>query len=213
VPFVLTPLGNAGAHRSWAVSYVGVTIVLGSLAASPWRPRWRSTFLVALLVVLEVGNYAVSQNAVDMFPGAYEVGADGRTMTPELVALAKEFGAQQGRGHRIAADRDVFVGFATYAGAQETSFDYPFWELFYSGNDEAVRHRLVEETGVQYVVFDEHAVGLPSATPLLFATDQPPTTTLIERSDLRALERYRWLSVVYRTPHYVVLRVLDGRRT
>jgi len=121
--FILAPSGAEGARRSWAVSYLGLAVVVAPAAiavldrlAGRWYRVVAGAALLAGLLVVLVGNTAAGQNPSYRFPGPYTFGSDTRSVTPELLAASAWLRHADGDRLRIVTDRYTGLVFASYGG-------------------------------------------------------------------------------------------------
>jgi hypothetical protein len=149
--FILSPSGAEGARRSWAFTWIGLSILVGP--AVVWlldRARRRlprlgriclhSWLLIALVVAL-VGGTAAGVDASYRFPGPFLYGSDARSVTPELVAASEWFKAQFGAGNNVVTDRYTGLIIASF-GLQNTaapSTNFPVWNLFLARPDATIQ--------------------------------------------------------------------------
>jgi hypothetical protein len=140
--FILSPSGAEGARRSWAFTWIGLSILVGPVVV--WlldqargslpqlrRICLRFLLLIALAVAL-VGGTAAGVDASYRFPGPFLFGSDARSVTPELLAVSQWFKARFGTGNNVVTDRYTGLIFASY-GLQNTatpSTNFPVWDLF-----------------------------------------------------------------------------------
>ena len=93
--FILSPAGAEGARRSWAFTWIGLSMLVGPAVvwlldwAGRSMYRWRRVSLrsglVAALAVALIGGTAAGLDASYRFPGPFLYGSDARSVTPELL--------------------------------------------------------------------------------------------------------------------------------
>src|SRR5207253_2959399 len=91
LPVMLTEAGNEGARRSWAFTYIGLSLLIAPII--PWllrrAARWPHMEKVtlggvaAILSIMLVGNVSMQTNEYYRFPGPYVYGSDTRSTTAE----------------------------------------------------------------------------------------------------------------------------------
>ena len=140
--FILSSAGAEGARRSWAFTWIGLSMLVGPAAV--WLLDWtrrsmyrwtrvsfRSGLVVALAIAL-VGGTAAGLNASYRLPGPFLYGSDTRSVTPELLAASEWFSAWFGINNNIVTDRYTGLIFASY-GLQNTaspSAGFPVYNLY-----------------------------------------------------------------------------------
>jgi hypothetical protein len=139
---ILSPAGAEGARRSWAFTWIGLSMLAGPAAVwlvdragrstHRWRRiTWRSGLVAALAIAL-VGGTAAGLNASYRFPGPFLYGSDARSVTPELLGASEWFSGRFGTGNNIITDRYTGLIFASF-GLQNTpdpSAGFPLWNLY-----------------------------------------------------------------------------------
>lgn len=211
LPFVLTSGGSPGAHRSWAYSYVGLSVVagLGLSRLAESLPRLLNRMLCPLVIVaVLMGNYGSAVPDAERFPGPYQLGRDGRSVTPELIEMAKWFGAHEGRGKPIVTDLRTAAPMVAYAEVVLPRF--PSWELFFP--TVAPRSQFVDllyERGIRYVVVNrrlatDHYYSVP------YFHDQPaPPSNPLPLASIDKFDELPWLTLIYESPNFRIYRTVD----
>ena len=129
--FILSPSGAEGARRSWAFTWIGLSMLVSPAAvwlldwAGRSTRRWRRVSLrsglLAALAIALIGGTAAGLDASYRFPGPFLYGSDARSVTPELLATSEWFSARFGTGNNIVTDRYTGLIFASF-GAQNTAY-------------------------------------------------------------------------------------------
>jgi hypothetical protein len=235
--FLLLPLrlnlaGEQGAGRISTFQSVGIAVVVGTgLFSEPWRRRrglhrrrrparfagWPQRarrpalcgLAIVVLFVSLVGNYGSEVDPALRFPGAFELNSsDGRDTPLEAVKLAQELLAKQGPGQRVVSDEATERIFETYAYTPGLGA-LPQWEFFVPTYSSQQLHRLATYGHVSDIVIDDQITeggGTRAALPGFPPPNYPPITV----SGLERLESYSWLKVIFKTQHYVVLKVVGA---
>jgi hypothetical protein len=140
--FILFPFSAEGAHRSWAFTWIGLSILASP--ATVWLLNWvgrrkhgwqRASMrcgLMGALVVALVGGTAAGLNASYRLPGPFLYGSDARSLTPELLAVSAWFSARFGNGNNIVTDGQTGLIFGSF-GLQNPSApspDFPIYDLY-----------------------------------------------------------------------------------
>jgi hypothetical protein len=140
--FILSSAGAEGARRSWAFTWIGLSILVGPAAvwlldwagrsAGRWSRVGLHSGLVAVLAIALVGGTAAGLGASYRFPGPFLYGSDARSITPELLAVSEWFSARFGTGNKIVTDRYTGLVFASF-GLQvpaSPSAGFPVYNLY-----------------------------------------------------------------------------------
>lgn len=211
LPFVLTSGGSPGAHRSWAYSYVGLSVVaaLGLSQLADMLPRLLKGVLCPLVVVaLLMGNYGSSVPDAERFPGPYQLGRDGRSVTQELTEMAKWFGAHEGRGQRIVTDVRTAAPMVAYAEVVLPRF--PSWELFFPTSPPRSQFvDLMYERGIRYVVVNQRLATDRYYSVPYFHDQPPPPSNPLPSSSIAKFEELSWLTLIYESANFRIYRTVD----
>jgi hypothetical protein len=230
--FVILPLrlnlaGEEGANRVATFQWIAIVVSLG-LVGEPWDIRpgqqagnllrrataalvsraWLSAGVAAVLAFIGlVGNYGAATNASLQFPGAYVVDStDGRDASVESAQLAQRFLQAEGPDQVVAADFSTARTFETYAYTS-VSDAFPVWQFFDPDYSSSQLQDLASTGRVTAIVIDDRLVdggGQSGTYPGYPPASRPPVTPAV----LHRLSSFPWVSVMYRTPNYTVLRVL-----
>lgn len=238
LPFVLTPAGSQGAHRSFPFTYLGVSllagaglaVVLGRALASSGRRRVTGPLAVAaMILVITVGNTAANVNEFDRFPGPWEPGADSRSLTTELEHASGWLSGYDTR-RRVAADLYSGTAFGVLgtdrddcAVAAACNGDLEIWR-FYDGqpirDDEIAQ---LAEDGYRFLVVDRRMASTTPRSGFWFNRSEAGAfdhTEPYPREALTRLEGFPWLTKVFASTSFDVYEinvgavdadVLDGR--
>lgn len=225
LPLLITSQGNAAAHRSWAVSWIGVSCVVAG-GCSYWLTRRRqrhrharfnvgrgrsaaSAMVITLVVLLmQMGSYGANVNATEMFPGPFIMGVDGRT-TNEQVDMAKWFATHEGFGKVVLTDHRNFEVLVAFADAQASSF--PAWELFFPTvpPQRSVVANLYADD-VQFVLVDKR-LATDFSSFLWFSNSEPlPPSDPLPKASILKFSRLPYLRLIHSTQHLSLYKVLRG---
>jgi hypothetical protein len=140
--FILAPAGAEGARRSWAFTWIGLSVLAAPAAvwlldrARARMRRWARVVmcsgLTAILAITLVGGTAAGLDASYRFPGPFLFGSDARSVTPELLAASQWFSARFGTGNNIVTDRYTGLIFGSI-GLQDPaspSAGFPTYNLY-----------------------------------------------------------------------------------
>jgi hypothetical protein len=226
--FILTPSGAEGARRSWAFTWIGLSMLAGPAAV--WLLDWagRTTHrwtrvslrsgLVAALAIALVGGTAAGLDSYYRFPGPFRYGSDARSVTPELLAASEWFSARFGTGNNIVTDRYTGLIFASF-GAQNTAFvssKFPIWNLYLAepGTPSQLSSLLSElhSSNITYLIVDKRMeYELPQLG--FYFTTADPATLLPEggkpifNGRLEKFNTMQWLVKVFQSDSYSIYRI------
>ena len=210
LPFMLTQSGSEGARRTWAYTYLGMSVLIAPLlvwlVSRVWgrvRRRVAVGLLVVVLGVIVMGNVAVQINAAYMFPGPYIYGSDTRSLTPELLGMARWFRDTQGANQRIVADRYTALALANFGDAQTAtpSTAFPIWQLYFSTS--APGPGLLAElqaSDYRFMAVDRRMSQQLPLIGIYFAPSEPDAYKHERPVPVAALSRYEslpWASKIY----------------
>jgi hypothetical protein len=226
--FIFSPQGAEGARRSWAFSWIGLSMLAGPVAVwlLDWARRrtlrwWRVSLrsgLAAVLAIALVGGTAAGINAVYRFPGPFLYGSDARSVTPELLAASQWFSARFGTGNNIVTDRYTGLIFASF-GQQNTaapSAGFPVYDLYLAKPGAPLGPPFLltdlQVSKYDYLIVDKRmAYELPELG--IYFTPSDPTS--IQPHDGKSpfygrLEKFdttRWLVKVFQSDNYSIYRI------
>jgi hypothetical protein len=238
--FLFAPIGAEGARRSWGFTYLGVALIVAVVLCAPAPPvvhpeppalhrvdpstielsRRSKTIRVAAAILavccLVVGNVSAGLNDAYRFPGPYQFGSESRSLTPELLALATEFGKLVGP-KRVVTDR--FTGLAIVQFGQaftaSPSPSFPAWELITSTavpSRELARQLI--SSSYDYLIVDSRLATLLPLIGNYFEPSEPFADAAQSPFPAAALNRLNtvpWASKIVQTDHYSVYRLhLEG---
>lgn len=225
--FILSPAGAESARRSWAFSWIGLSMLVGP--AVVWVLDWvgrqthqwlrasvRSGLLAALAIAL-VGGTAAGLDPAYRFPGPFLYGSDARSITPELLAASEWFSARFSTGNNVITDRNTGLVFASY-GLQSTgvpSPGFPFYDLYLAEPGAPIKppYLLFELSAgrYMYLIVDERIADEIPETGVYFGPTEPNFITKAGKSVLHGrlgkFNTYTWMVKVFQSDNYSVYRL------
>lgn len=214
LPLTLTAAGDAGARRSWATTYIGVSLLPAALVflfelakRRPWAKRTAAVAGLAGLVVLLVGNVAAGEPVDYRFPGPYEFGSDTRSVTSESVRLASWVEGHLGARARVVTDRYTAVALTAHADAITPLPlpTLPIEEIWYD------RHppppsllSAMQSQRDDYLAIDLRDAQFNTTVNALFITGEPRKVPLV---NLTRLSKWPWLHLLYSSKHYRLYKI------
>ena len=225
--FILSPSGAEGARRSWAFTWIGLSMLVGP--AVVWMLDWagrqtrqslsvslRSGLLAALAIAL-VGGTAVGVDPPYRFPGPFLFGSDARSITPELLTTSEWFSARFGTGNNVITDRDTGLIFGSF-GLQSpgaASAGFPFYNLYLAKPGAPIKPPfLLDELSAgayKYLIVDERIADEIPETGVYFEHDEPNFVTTagtsIFHGRLGKFNTYTWMVKVFQSDNYSIYRL------
>jgi hypothetical protein len=223
----LTPSGAEGARRSWAFTWIGLSMLAGLAAvwlvdwAGHATQRWRRvglrSGLVAVLAIALVGGTAAGLDGYYRFPGPFRFGSDARSITPELLATSEWFSDRFGAGDNIITDRYTGLIFASF-GAQNTAYvssKLPVYNLYLAEPGVQIQHSLLaklKSSDITYLIVDRRmAYELPQLGIYFTTTDpflpQSQGGKPIFSGKLNKFNTMQWLVKVFQSDNYAIYRL------
>lgn len=214
LPLTLLPEGAAGAHRTWASTFVGVSLLPAALVILFALENRRVLFRrltalagVAAVAVLLVGNTAAGTPVDYRYPGPYRFGSDTLSVTPETLSLARWV-----RKHLPPAAHVVTDRFTAVALTARTSVitplhipGLPIAEIWY-GHRPPTPSLLftMERHGDDYLAIDLRDSQHVPQQAALFVPGEPAR---VPRHNLTRMAHWPWLRLLYSSRHYRLYRI------
>jgi len=225
--FILSPAGAEGARRSWAVSWIGLALLAGPVAA--WLADWASRrartstrvavrlTLAAVAAIALVGGTAAGLDASYRFPGPYLFGSDARSDTAELNAMTQWFVGRFGAGNHVITDRYTGLIVSSY-GLQDTaqpSSGFPVWDLYTSKPGQPLGPPSLiaglTSSDYRYLIVDKRMAADVPQVGVYFEGNEPdfvlPDGQSIFKGRLAKFGGVLWMSQVLESDDYAVYRM------
>jgi hypothetical protein len=225
--FLFSPAGAEGAHRSWAVSWIGLAIV--AAVSATWLVDWaglrrralaRWTALGVLTVMTAtalVGGTAAGLDASYRLPGPFLYGSDARSDTPELNAMTQWFRGRFGTGNHVITDR--FTGLEVDSfGLQDTALPsaaFPVWDLYIAEPGQPLGPLLLlkemKADKYRYLIVDKRMATDVPQLGIYFEGNEPgfmlPNGQPIFAGRLAKFNGVLWMTKVFESDNYAVYRM------
>ena len=226
--FIFSQAGAEGSRRSWAISWIGLSVLTALSGA--WLVDWASLrrravaraaamgVLTAMTATALVGGTAAGLDASYRFPGPYLYGSDARSDTPELNAMAQWFLARFGPGHRMVTDRYTGLEVASF-GLQDTAMPsaaFPIWDLYTAEPGQPLGPPLLftvlAEGHYRYLVVDKRIATDVPLLGIYFEGNEPgdfvrPDGQPIFSGRLAKFNGVPWMSEIFESDNYAVYRM------
>ncbi|PWW66572.1 hypothetical protein [Actinokineospora spheciospongiae] len=208
VLFLLAPSGAEGARRSWAFSYLGIALIAAFMVLR-WRERrpvrwWgRGWVLMALFVVVLVGNVGAGLNDPYRFPGPFRWGTDTNSASAEARTVGEELSARAGRV-RVITDRYTALQLVAYGGLDVAapSVGFPAWQLTQTPDGPSTQLAAeMRAAGYDYLVVDTRMAEEPSFIGDNYGPTDPLIGQATPKENLARLDRVPWATRVITTEH------------
>jgi hypothetical protein len=228
--FILSPSGAEGARRSWAFTWIGLSLLAGPAAV--WLIDWagesshlwkraslRLSLTVALVITL-VGGVAAGLDASYRFPGPFLYGSDARSVTPELIATSNWFLARFGAGNKIVIDRYtglIFASFGLQAPASPSA-GFPVWNLYLAKPGTKIEPPFLlydlSLSNYTYLIVDARiAYDLPELGVYFTPSDPPYLLPKNGKSvfygNLNKFNTIQWTIKVFQSDNYSIYRFVQ----
>lgn len=228
IVFILAPTGSEGARRSWAFTWIGLSMLAGPAAvwlldqAGRCAHRWtrlsvRSATVVGLSIAL-VGGTAAGVDAAYRLPGPFLYGSDARSITPELLAASQWFKDRFGSGNNIVTDRYTGLVFGSF-GLQNTdapSAGFPVYDLYLAKPGAPLGPALLISdltvSDYTYLIVDERmAYDVPEIGVYFSPSDPASVEPKGNRSPfygrLAKFDSVQWMVKVFQSDDYSIYRL------
>jgi hypothetical protein len=214
LPLTLIGGGVSGAHRTWATTYVGVTLLPAALVAlfewdkyGPWLKRTAAAAGAAVFAVLLVGNVAASSQIDARFPGPYQFGNDVLSVTPETLSFAHWVEVHLGPGAHVVTDRFTALALTAHADAVTPIqwSNLPTGNIWYSRRPPGpALMSALQRQRADYLAIDVRDAQYTPTGPPLFYTGEPK---LVPRQNITRLAHWPWLRLLYSSQHYRLYKI------
>lgn len=225
--FILSPSGAEGARRSWAFTWIGLSILAG--LAAVWVLDWAGdrmrlwsrvslrSGLLAVLAIALIGGTAAGLDAAYRFPGPYLFGSDARSITPELLAASEWFSTRFGTSNNVVTDRNTGLVFGSF-GLQDPatpSAGFPVYNLYLAKPGAPIEppFLLFEMSNARYtyLIVDSHMAYEVPETGVYFEPNEPTFLTKAGKSIFNGrLDKFNtmtWMVKVFQSDNYSVYRL------
>ena len=224
MPLILTARGAEGAGRTWAFTYLGLSLLAAPALVAitdgtvrlrfvpvPVR-RLRKLLVVAALGVVFVGNVAMLTSPDYRFPGPFIFGSDTRSLTPELIHLTNWFERTQGHERLVVSDRYTGLALAGLGDAwtASPSLGFRVWELYFNLRPSRLLLNQLRTSGYEYVIVDRRMYQALPEVGVYFEPDEPAAYERTKPPPRAALSKFDdspWMTRIYESDNLAVYRL------
>jgi hypothetical protein len=227
--FILSPSGAEGARRSWAFTWIGLSILSGPAAV--WLVDWARrptrqwlriilrSVLMGVLATALVGGTAAGLDVAYRFPGPFLYDSDARSITPELLGTSAWFSARFGTGNNVITDRNTGLVFASF-GLQNTaspSSGFPTYNLYLAKPGAAIEPTSLlsemSESNYDFLIVDRRMAYDVPEVGIYFEPNEP---SWIDRlyggrpifyGRLAKFNKMSWMTKVFQSDNYCIYRL------
>jgi hypothetical protein len=226
--FILSPSGAEGARRSWAITWIGLSIAIAPVTvwllelarrrAHIWsRIGWR-TGLAAAMAISLTGGTAAGLDASYRFPGPFLYGSEARSDSPELDAMSQWFLDRFGPKNNVVTDRytGLIIGSFGLQYTANPSSGFPVYDLYTDepGKPLGPAFLLAELASSKYLylIVDERMADHTPAIGVYFEGDDTgqfalPDGKPIFQGRLGKFNSTLWMYKVFQSDNYSVYRM------
>lgn len=216
VPFILAPSGAEGARRSWAFTYVGISLLVALVVSRRARaarvgtsPKWRLPLALAVVSVVLIGNVGGGLNDPYRFPGPFRWGTDTNSASAEARTVAEQLSEQAGPV-RVVTDAYTALQLVAYGGLDVAapSAGFPAWDLTQTGTDPSrPLAEMLYSSHYDYLVVDDRMAQEPAFNGHNYGAGDPLLGQATPQSYLDRLDQVPWASRIISTEHLRVYRL------
>jgi hypothetical protein len=231
LPLVSAVQFSEAVHRSWAFSYLGMAVVVGTAAASaldgslsiavrthtlwplpgPAR-RWAAVGVAVSAVVVAIGGVALSTSVAYRFGGPVSAGQDVATYGTQTEMVARWFADHTGPRDVVFADRFVALPIATSSPAVIAD-PTDLWALVLSPQFDSGNLRDFVDERVTYLVIDRRigAKGMPAAWSWYATSLTEVPTSYRGGAYVGRFRCLNWTNAEFATTDYEVFKVNSAK--
>lgn len=215
VLFILVPSGAEGARRSWGFTYVGLALIVALVITHRHSlPRWTrramaTPVLIALFVIMMVGNVGGGLNDPYRFPGQFRWGTDTNSASPEAATVGRFLENRYGRV-RVVTDFYTRLQLAAYGGLDiaKPSAGFPAWELTQTDTDPSpALARMLISSDYDFLVVDKRMGEQPAFNGHNFGSGDPLLGQATPAENLDRLDHVDWATRIMSTENLRVYRL------
>ena len=227
LPLVSAVQFSEEVHRSWAFSFLGIAVVIGTAAATAfdgslsisvhahtlWPPpvsasRWVAAGAAVCAAIVAIGGVALSSSTIYRFGGPISAGQDVTTYGTQTKMVARWFGEHTGSRDVIFADEFVALPIATSTPAVIAD-PTDLWALMLSPRFGPSSLKIFVDERVTYIVIDRRigTKGVPPAWSWYVSSVTEVPTSYRGGAYVGRLRCLNWANAEFATSDYEVLKV------
>jgi hypothetical protein len=202
----LTQAGTETSQRASEFVFVGLAFVAGVLIAGLPRPAGalrrvagRLT-ITALATIVFIGGFIVGESPLTRQPGPYLVGAESRSVSPEVLAAARFADKHLPPGSRVLADRvnSTLIAALGHLDPVIGSVNgIPVSHVFFVRKYDRKAQEVISEDAIDYIVVDRRFIEAEPASGFYYERDEPSGGKPISREALQKFADLKGLDRIY----------------
>jgi hypothetical protein len=202
----LTQAGTETSQRASEFVFVGLAFVAGLLITGMPSPRnairgaLRLLGLGALATVVFVGGFIVGEAPATRQPGPYLVGAESRSVSPEILAAARFADRHLPPRSRILVDRvngTLLAALGHLDPVIGSVKGIPVSRVFFSRTYDRKDEEVIGEDAIDYIVVDRRFIDTRPDSGFYYEHDEPSGDGPISREALQKFADLKGLDRIY----------------
>ena len=202
----LTQAGTETSQRASEFVYVGLAFVAGLLVVGLPRPRNRVRGAVRLLAlgaiatIVFVGGFIVGEAPATRQPGPYLVGAESRSVSPQILAAADFAAKHLPPRSRILVDRvngTLLAALGHLDPVIGSVNDIPVSRVFFSRTYDRKDEEVISEDAIDYIVVDRRFIEKRPDSGFYYESGEPSGGNTITREALQKFADLEGLDRIY----------------
>jgi hypothetical protein len=200
----LTQAGTETSQRASEFVFVGLGFVAGMLIAglprpaSAWRRICGRIAITAVATIVFIGGFIVGESPLTRQPGPYLVGAESRSVSPEVLAAARFADLHLPPGSRILADRvnaTLIAALGHLDPVIGSVNGIPVSHVFFGRKYDRRAQEVISEDAIDYIVVDRRFIEAEPASGYYYERNEhsggkPITREALQKfADLKGLDR------------------------
>lgn len=202
----LTQAGTETSQRASEFVFVGLAFVTGTLIAnlpgpvSPWRRLSGRIGITVLATIVFIGGFIVGESPLTRQPGPYIVGAESRSVSPEVLAAARFADQHLPPRSRVLADRVSSTLLAALGHLDPVIGSVngiPVSHVFFSRTYDRRAQEVISEDAIDYIVVDRRFIETQPASGFYYEREEPSGGKPISREALQKFAHLKGLDRIY----------------
>jgi len=202
----LTQAGTETSQRASEFVFVGLAFVAGMLVAGLPRPAsaWGRTggriAITALATIVFIGGFIVGESPLTRQPGPYIVGAESRSVSPEVLAAARFADKHLPPRSRVLADRvnsTLIAALGHLDPVIGSVKGIPVSHVFFVKKYDHQAQEVISEDAIDYIIVDRRFIETEPASGFYYERNERSNGKTISREALQKFADLKGLDRVY----------------